>query len=59
MLREAALTLEVCLEGKFTAQVVATGRKRGCQVEKARISKPQGKISVEGAASSPTASSAE
>lgn len=44
---------------KFTAQVFATGRKRGCQVEKARISQPQGKISVEGAASSPPASSAE
>jgi flagellar motor switch protein FliM len=37
---------------KYTAQVVTTGRKRACLVEKIRPVKPQGKISGEGAGAS-------
>ena len=33
---------------KFTGQMVSTGRKRGCQVEKVRPSPAQGKISEGG-----------
>jgi flagellar motor switch protein FliM len=54
---ERSIELLVNDTRKYTAQVVTTGRKRACLVEKIRPVKPQGKISGEGAgASSPEAS---
>jgi flagellar motor switch protein FliM len=42
-------SIELLVNGtpKYTAQVVTTGRKRACLVEKTRLPKPQGRINVE------------
>jgi len=56
---ERSIELLVNDTRKYTAQVVTTGRKRACLVEKIRPVRPQGKMSDEGEEASPSGAASE